>query len=575
MRDDVHAAIQLLPEKQRLVTLLFYVEGYSQKEIAAFLEIPITSVKKRLVNARKNLKERMSHMVSETLQATKPSQNEQFANAVRFFTAVLDNDIETVKESIQRDATLLETKAEWKMAIKREFWTGAPALIQAVGYDYLEMVRTLIGLGADVNVRYWAEQTPLHVAAIMKRPELTRLLIDCGAKINAKSSGGQTPLHISAIRGDLTVGQLLLASGTDVDSKDNQKRRPIDWALLQQNQDFVDLLLSHGSTPSTIQAPHWTVSENSPILETNIKILDLLSPLKRGGIAGIFTAMSGVGFMVVISQIMRSIQKLHSGVVIMAGLDSDHSHEEHWRIFLREADADRNVAYHFGSVEMDTASQQQIAEQALNRAQLALEQEKSVLLVLNSNLAMTEGVLDQLRRACQDAPNTNLSVLIYGHHTVGVLPEPFKTLDTVVTFNMDRALSKLYPAIDPVRSYTTQFENGLQGTPHAQIAENVRHLLTRHADLRIGYERGGPETLWYIDDDPALHENLIRARRLERFLTQPLFGTEPWTGVVGEYVSLDETIRGCRAILNGEYDDVAEEALHFIGKIEAADSKAD
>ncbi len=86
-------------------------------------------------------------------------------------------------------------------------------------------------------------------------------------------------------------------------------------------------------------------------------------------------------------------------------------------------------------------------------------------------------------------------------------------------------------------------------------------MLTRYEDLRFPYEAGGMETLWYIDDDPDLEANILRARRLERFLAQPFDGTELWIGTLGEYASLGDTLRGCRAILAGEYDALPEDML--------------
>src|SRR5215510_1946252 len=118
LRQEVHSVIQRLPQSQRLITVLFYVEDYSQQEIAAYLELPVSTVKKRLFDARQNFKGRMRHMVQEHLQQTKPSQNDHFANAVQFFTAVLDGDWRHVGKIVQQDPTVLEAKTEWKMAPK-------------------------------------------------------------------------------------------------------------------------------------------------------------------------------------------------------------------------------------------------------------------------------------------------------------------------------------------------------------------------------------------------------------------------------------------------------------------------
>ena len=569
-REDLHAALDLLPEKQRMVALLFYVEGYSQKEIAAFLEVPITAIKKRLVNARQNLKERMAHMVQKELQATKPSNDDTFANQVRFFTAVLDGDVPTVKLLVQKDASLLDLQAEWKMAIPRQYWTGLTALDQAAGYGNTEMVQMLLDLGADVNTRNRSQMTPLHTAAIMRHHDVAQLLLAKGADVNAQSSIGQTPLHISATRNDVALAQMLLDQGVDVNLTDKQQRRAVDWAMLHNNQNFVDLLTANGSETATTKPHGWAVSAPEAILETGIKVVDLFAPLKRGAISGIFTPMSGVGFMVITSQIMRSIQKLYGGSVIMAGLDTDVDHAEHWRIFLRESDADQDVAYYFSGRDKKPSPHMQTITKALGAAKQALQEKEQVLVVVNSNLAAADGIMEKLQSAClaSAAEVGTLSVLIYGHHSPRLLPEALADVDATIAFDRERARHRLYPAVDPVKSHSALFDGPLAGSDHEIVADDVRRVLERYGELRAEYELGGMEILWYIDDDPALEETIARARRLERFLTQPLFGVEPWTGVVGEYVPLPEIIRGCRAILNGAYDDVPEEAFSYIGSID-------
>src|SRR5215471_16610293 len=200
-RQEVHSAIQRLPQGQRLVTVLFYVEGYSQQEIAAYLELPVSTVKKRLFDARQNFKGRMRHMVQEHLQQTKPSQDGHFANAIQFFTAVLDSDWRHAGKIVQQDPTVLEAKTEWKMALKSAYWPlGSTALHVATGRGDAAMVQFLLSQGAEVNATNLSGMTPLHIAVIMRRSELARLLLEHGAAVNATTSAGQTPLHHAALR---------------------------------------------------------------------------------------------------------------------------------------------------------------------------------------------------------------------------------------------------------------------------------------------------------------------------------------------------------------------------------------
>lgn len=569
VRGDVHAAIELLPANQRSVTALFYVEGYSYDEIASFLEIPISAVKKRLFNARKNLKERMIPMVSKELQSQRPSQDEKFANQVLFFTAVLDNERKTVRSLIQKDATLLEARPEWKMAIKRQYWIGSSALDLAVGYGYAEMVDLLVGMGSDVNALNRSKMSPLHTASIMNRPQVAQTLLTAGAKVDAKSAHAQTPLHVAAIRNRDEVVNILLKAGAKVNAKDQHGRTPVEWAALLNHSTIVEQLVAAGATQPSVKGLISPSSGTPELLETGIKIIDFCAPLKRGGINGIFTPYSGVGFMVVIGQIIRSVQKIHNGAVVFACLNTAHSHQEFWDVHLRELDAEKELTYCYEQSTDDPAQPLALAQRALGVVKDSAKDGREVLLVLDSKLASSSDVLDEIRS--QLSTLTSASVLVYGHHTVGVLPPTLSDLDGLLTFSMGRAKAGLYAAIDPVRSTSSLFEKELKNTPHTQIADQVRLLMTRYDELRYPYDAGGPETLWYIDDDPNLEETLLRARRIDRFLTQPSFGLEPWTGTVGEYVSLADAIAGCQAILDGKYDDLEEKKFLFIGSINQLD----
>ena len=150
------------------------------------------------------------------------------------------------------------------------------------------------------------------------------------------------------------------------------------------------------------------------------------------------------------------------------------------------------------------------------------------------------------------------------------------TLDTVLAFDYTRAVARLYPALDPVRSYSTLLKRGLVSSTHQQVAAAIKRLLQRYGELRPPMEQHKMSTddLWYIEDDPNLVAEINRAQRLDRFLTQPFYGAEPWTGIVGQLVGVDATIAGCQAILAGNYDALPKEAFAYIGAIEESAVKA-
>ena len=135
-------------------------------------------------------------MVQESLQQTKPSQNNHFANAVQFFTALIDHDWRQAEKIVQQDPTVLQAKTEWKMAPKSHYWPlGSTALHLATDRGDAPMATFLLSQGADVNATNPYGMTPLHIAVIMRRLEMARLLLEHGATVNAQTSTNQTPLR--------------------------------------------------------------------------------------------------------------------------------------------------------------------------------------------------------------------------------------------------------------------------------------------------------------------------------------------------------------------------------------------
>ncbi len=621
LRQSIHDAIGALPEGQRLATALFYVEGYSHKEIATFLEVPVSTIKKRLFDARQKLKTRMIPMVQQTLQTTKPSQNANFANQVQFFIALRDQDLNQVKKLVSQHPALLQAKTEWKMALGHHYWPlGSTALHLSAGTGNEEILAYLLTQLVDINEKNLSGLTPLHIAAIMRQATTAHLLLQHGAELNARSSVGQTPLHHAVLRGNTAMAKLLLDHKADVTIADAEGRTPVDWAVIRQNREMVDLLVAVGAArPTKLPAPkpikaqtqpvllgkQWlgkmingqgqlidgselpaAVAQNPsdwpapiakpPYLTTGIKIIDLLAPLPRGGQIGIFTPLSGVGLMVVLGQLIDSIHTLHNSHTVWLFMESDKMRAADQKLLWREVGVDDKMVFVAGK-QQDAAPQQlQTVATGLRMAEQLRQAGEDVLLLVDSQFALIEGVVPYLRANAIVAPESAITTIYHGHYTVGVEPKPLQELDATLTFDLTRAKQRLYPAIDPVRSTSRLLQSDRLAPAHRQVAAAVRRLLQRYSDLRTPMDTNnmGVDALWYIEDDPHLAEDINRARRLDRFLTQPFYGAEPWTGVIGELVSVADTVASCQAILDGQYDKLPEEAFRFIGAIEQAVEKA-
>ncbi|HRW07839.1 MAG TPA: sigma-70 family RNA polymerase sigma factor [Caldilineaceae bacterium] len=618
---DLARALDALPETQRLAVMLHHVEGYAYQEIADFLEVPLSTVKKRLFDARRKLQGRMLHMVQNQLQATKPSQDESFAQQVQFFLALRDEDLATLKSLVAQNPDLLKAQTEWKMALGLFYWpTGSTALhLAAAGMGGAEMLPYLLTQPVDLTARDRGGVTPLHITAIMEQPQNAQLLLDHGADPNMRAANDQTPLHHAALRNQLAIAEILLNAGADPTLQDGQGHTAMDWAVLRQNPAMVDLLVAHGMnmpadftpppavdepiptngdenpehllgailnrdgtvrTPSTRSATQhgWARRQivqtpASPILHTGLKFIDLMAPLARGGQNGIFTPLSGVGFVVTIGQMIYSMgarrERRRRGYTVWLMQESAMHRAEEQKLNWREAGVENEIIYVTSATKADMAAQQETVTTGLRIANQLQRNGHDVLLLIDAQLAEVEGVLPYLRSNAAVGPEAAVTTLINGHHTVGALPTCYAGLDAVLTFDYNRAIYRLYPALDLVRSRSTLLERGLVSPVQQEVAAEVRRLLQRYDDLRPPMEQYKltVDDLWYIEDDPNLATDINRARRLDRFFTQSFHGGEPYSGIAGQLIPLAETIASCQAILAGAVDEVPEEAFLYIGAI--------
>ncbi|MCP5098058.1 MAG: sigma-70 family RNA polymerase sigma factor [Chloroflexi bacterium] len=618
--ETVQHAIAQLPKNQRLVITLFYIQGYSQKEVAAFLELPLTTIKKRLYNARQRLKENLT-MVQDQLQANKPSQNDRFVDKVQFFIALRAGDTTLLQKMLTKQPDWVDLKTEWPVASDSYYWPlGITPLYYAAGLGDIEMMKLLLATGADVNGA-GSNKTPLHHAVILGQETAVSLLLKHGADINAATHVGQTALHVAVIRQNQAIVQFLLQHGAAVSPVDKSGLTPANWAQQKGFADLLELLVAHGakrpkqgkngmSVPpatETRQVPvgtavlgriigsdgkpldggdvildqqslRFSVQQSAPIVfETGIKMIDLMAPIKRGGHFGVFTPLSGIGRLFVQAQIMESMIKKHDGYVVYLSLEhgaaTAKSLRTEWRSAFNMSDKilDERLASVFGHVDDTTASKQQVAEIGLSVAEDLRRQGRDVLLIVDSRLTMVDGVVSFLRANTAISADAAITTLYDGDHTAGLEPDIFTALDALITFDHQRGKLGLWPAIDPLRSQSKLLSRpDLMGQPHIDAVTAVRKLFQRYQGLHAGYEYAGFEALFYLNDQEATQTAVIRARRLHRFLTQPLPMSELVTGIPGQLVPLADTLHGVQAILAGKCDTWPEDTFYMIGMLQEA-----
>ncbi|MDA1191103.1 MAG: sigma-70 family RNA polymerase sigma factor [Candidatus Poribacteria bacterium] len=244
---EVWRAIQSLPEHERVATILYYISAYSQKEVAAFLEVPEPTVRKRLQSARNRLKRSFLNMVRDNLQGQRPSNDAQLENRVRFFNAVTGGDADAINRLLDDDPSLLQAS-----------YNGRTALYRAAQYGYSGRTQRYKNI-VDLLIERGAEQD-IFAAAFLNRPELAESLLDADPSLVLAHDGYGTALHHAAERGATQVAELLIERGADVNAKDDGGHSPLHnaghpgpWketesteiiALLKANGAVIDIWLA-------------------------------------------------------------------------------------------------------------------------------------------------------------------------------------------------------------------------------------------------------------------------------------------------------------------------------------------
>jgi len=551
-RQAVLAAVNNLPEIYREVTRLFYLHGRSYHNIATELNLPLSTVKKRLYDARQQLKENISPMTSKDYR---PSQDEKFSNRMTFFIALKNDDLIQVRQLVRRDPDLLATQTEWGVASDGWYWPlGITALHWAASTGNQPLAALLLETGADVNVLDHNGGTPLHRAVHMGQTALVQWLLENGADPAIKSNHQQTALHTAVIRNRPEIVKLLLNYGSDADSQDSQGHTPRDWAQLKGLSTIVELL---GGTTRE-RTPQAQPGKMKQIWETGIKIIDLIAPFKWSGRNGIFTPLSGIGIDVLVGELIQRMATYHQGKTVQLVLERGDFTAQSRMWQWRNYSVDAHVELLACSITDSDARKQHLAAQAVKQVQ-AIAIDQPVLCIVDTGIVPTKGVMSTFSALDELA---NVTVLYDGIESIGAEPEALANLETAVTFDRFRPQQGCWPAIDVLRSYSQHFEDGA----HTALAKTAVRLARRYADLYPIYQNQGMAGFDMAYYGEAERQAVIRGRRLHLFLSQPLTVAEPWSGTPATYAPLSETMSTVQAILNGELDDVPEDEVIKIGQ---------
>ncbi len=334
----------------------------------------------------------------------------------------------------------------------------------------------------------------------------------------------------------------------------------------------------------------------SEIFETGIKALDLMAPLERGGKAGLFGG-AGVGKTVLITELINNTVGKHEGVSIFCGIGERSREAEELYRDIQAAGVLDNTVMIFGQMNEPPGARFRVGHAALTMAEYFRDVAKQDVLLLIDNIfrfvqagSEVSGLLGKMpsRVGYQPTLATEMSGLqerisntvngaITSIQAVYVPADDFTDPSATHTFahfsasiilSRKRAAEGLYPAVDPLRSSSKMLSPAVVGERHYRVAQEVRRVLAEFEDLKDIIAMLGLEELSQND-----RQVVQRARRLERFLTQPFVTTEQFTGLSGKVVGLEDTITGCERILNDEFADTPESDLYMIGRIGEAGTR--
>ncbi|WP_342804541.1 F0F1 ATP synthase subunit beta [Alteromonas sp. M12] len=366
---------------------------------------------------------------------------------------------------------------------------------------------------------------------------------------------------------------------------------PIDGKGFDQNCERRSV---HQNPP-----PLSKLSSQLQIFETGIKIVDVLCPLERGGKAGLFGG-AGVGKTVLLTEMIHNMVSHQKGVSIFCGIGERCREGEELYREMKQAGVLDNMVMLFGQMNEPPGSRFRIGHAALTMAEYFRDDEHKDVLLLIDNIfrfiqagSEVSGLMGQMpsRMGYQPTLGTELSGLeeriantqngaitsiqaVYvpaDDFTDPAATHTFSHLSATLVLSRKRASEGLYPSIDPLQSSSSLATANIVGERHYKLAQQVRQILAQYDELKDIIAMLGLEQLSNKD-----RKIVTRARRLERFFTQPFFTTEQFTGMQGKFVSLESALSGCEQILQGDFDDYPESALYMIGDVsEALKSKSD
>jgi F-type H+/Na+-transporting ATPase subunit beta len=442
--------------------------------------------------------------------------------------------------------------------------------------------------GSIVDVRFH-ERLP-RINDLLRAGERRQIAIEVWSQIDSHR-----------VRGIALTPTQGLARGMSVENTGEPLKVPVGKAIRSRVFDVFGRTIDGGEELSDVQ---WRSVHRSPptleersthseLFETGIKAIDVLMPLERGGKAGLFGG-AGVGKTVLLTEMIHNMVGHHNGVSLFCGIGERCREGEELYREMQAAGVLPDMTMVFAQMNELPGARFRVGHAALTMAEYFRDEEHRDVLLLVDNIfrfiqagAEVSGLLGRMpsRLGYQPTMGTELSALeeriantksgaitsiqaVYvpaDDFTDPAAAHTFSHLSATIVLSRQRAAEGLYPAVDPLQSASKMLTPGIVGDAHYRLAQEIRRTLAQYSELKDIIAMLGLDQLSQEDRDIV-----GRARRLERFLTQPFFTTEKFSGIGGKTVSLKDALDGCQRILRDEFKDVPESALYMIGSIDEA-----
>jgi F-type H+-transporting ATPase subunit beta len=382
---------------------------------------------------------------------------------------------------------------------------------------------------------------------------------------------------ISVPVGDVTLGRIWNVIGEPVDEKPAPPADTERWSIHRDPPKFTEL------------------SPKIEVFETGLKVVDLLAPFIQGGKVGLFGG-AGLGKTVLIQELIHNVAREHGGVSVFAGVGERTREGNDLLLEMEESGVLEKVALVYGQMNEPPGARLRVGLSGLTMAEYFRDQGQNVLLFIDNifrftqagsevsallgrmpsavgyqpTLATEMGQLQERITSTQTGAVTSVQA-IYVPADDLTDPAPANTfahLDSSVVLTRTLVEQGIYPAVDPLDSFSRALQPGIISEEHYTTATRVQEILQRYKDLQDIIAILGIDEL--SDEDKLV---VARARKIQRFLSQPNFVAEQFTGTPGEYVKIEDTIKGFQEIIDGKHDDLPEQAFYMVGTIENAVEK--